>query len=143
MGKKKKKFQKRINPEKSNKMIYAVVAGLALLIAVFLYFTISYDTVENKEELMNDTLKYLKNAEGIIKIDIHHQANNVIIVYEKHIKETKKKDFDKITRYAGIKLSNKMGDEQITILLCEDTPENKVRFFTFKGGRSIEEKELR
>ena len=52
MAKKKKKFTKKINPEKSNKMIYAVAGGLALLVIIALVFIISGDKVVNKKELM-------------------------------------------------------------------------------------------
>jgi predicted butyrate kinase (DUF1464 family) len=140
MGKVKKKFKKKVNPEKSNKMIYAVVAGLAILIIVFLAFTISKDTVTDKPELMNSTLKYLQTTPGVLELKTLPEENKVMIIYDRY---TENMDFRKIARYAGMKLSHKLGDQELTVLLCEDKEENSVYSVIVKDGRVVDEKILR
>lgn len=143
MGKIKKKYKKKINPEQSNKMIYAVVAGLVILIIVFLIFTLSGEKVMDKNQLMTETLKYLKTTEGISELKILSEENKIIIVYDQYIKKNKKMDFQKIARYAGLKLSNKLENEELTILLCEDKEEKKVYSVVLNNGRIVSEKLLR
>jgi hypothetical protein len=139
---KKKKFKKKVNPEESNKMIYAVVAGLGLLVIVFLYFTIKSDKVVDKNELMAKNLKYLKRTDGIKELKILHEENKVIIIRDRVTEQNKNKDFPKITRYAGIKVSNKLGEEYLTVLLCEENEENKLYSVVLKDGRIVSEKLL-
>jgi hypothetical protein len=137
MGKLRVKLKKKVNPLKTNKMIYAVAGGLALLAVAFLLVTISKDKVTDKPQLMETTLKYLKTSDGIMDLKILPVENKVIIIYASN---TEHKDFAKIVRYAGLKLSNKLGDEQLTILLCADKAENVVYTVVFKNGEIVSEK---
>jgi preprotein translocase subunit SecF len=140
---KKKKFKKKINPEQSNKMIYAVVAGLILLVAVYLFFTIKSDTVVDKKELMQDTLEYLKTTDDIRDVKVLPDQNKVVIVHETITKQNEYKDFPKIARYGGLKLSNKLGEEELTVVLCETTEKNPVYSVVLKGGRVVSDKSLK
>jgi hypothetical protein len=140
---KKKKFKKKVNPEQSNKMIYAVVAGLAILIIVFLFFTIRSDTVVDKNELMTKTLKYLKRTDGIKELKILPKENRVIIIHDRITEQNKNLDFPKIALYAGIKCSYEMGEEELTVLLCEYNEKNKVYSVVLKDGRIVSEKLLK
>jgi hypothetical protein len=137
MGKLRTKLKKKVNPLKTNKMIYAVAGGLALLAIAFLLVTISKDKVTDKPQLMEKTLKYLKTSDGIMELKILPVETKVIIVYDSR---TERKDFAKITRYAGLKLSNKLGDEELTIVLCSDKAENVVYTVVFKDGDILSEK---
>jgi len=139
MGKKKKKLRKKINPEKSNKMIYAVAAGLALLIVIFLIFTISKEKVVDKNELMTKTLDYVKKQGGIKELKLFPDESKVIIVYDPFVQ---KKNFRTIARYAGVRLSNKWGEEPLIVVLCENEEANKVYSVVLSDGRVIDEKEL-
>jgi len=139
MGKKKKKLRKKINPEKSNKMIYAVAAGLALLIVIFLIFTISKEKVVDKNELMTKTLDYVKKQGGIKELNLFPDESKVIIVYDPFVQ---KKNFRTIARYAGVRLSNKWGEEPLIVVLCENEEANKVYSVVLSDGRVIDEKEL-
>jgi hypothetical protein len=140
---KKKKFKKKVNPEESNKMIYAVVAGLGLLIIIFLYFTIKSDTAGDKNELMVESLKYLKRTDGIKELKILPEENRVIIIHDRITEQNKNLDFPKIALYAGIKCSHKMGEEELTVLLCEYNEKNKVYSVVLKDGRIVSEKLLK
>lgn len=140
---KKKKFKKKINPGQSNKMIYAVVAGLVLLVVVYLFFTIKGDTVVNKKELMEDTLAYLKGAGGIRDVKVFPDENKVIVVHETITKQNEYKDFPKMARYGGVKLSHQLGEEEVTVVLCETTEKNPVYSVVLKDGRVVSEKILK
>jgi hypothetical protein len=137
MSKLRTKLKKKVNPLKSNKMIYAVAGGLALLAIAFLLVTISKDKVTDKPQLMENTLKYLRTSEGVMELKLMPVENKVIIVYDPR---TKNKDFAKVVRYAGIKLSNKLPDQELTILLGADKAENIVYTVVFKNGDIINEK---
>lgn len=140
MGKKKKKLRKKINPEKSNKMIYAVAAGLALLIVIFLIFLISGESVVDKNELMTNSLEYVNKIGGVKELKLFPEESKVIIIYDPFVK---KKDFAKIARYAGLRLSNKWGEEPLTMLLCEEQESNPVYSVVLKDGRIVDEKRLK
>ncbi len=137
MGKLRVKLKKKVNPLKTNKMIYAVAGGLALLAVAFLLVTISKDKVTDKPQLMEKTLKYLRTTDGVMELKVLPVENKVIIIYDRR---TENKDFAKIVRYAGLKLSNKLGDEELTILLCADKAENIVYTVVFKNGEIVSEK---
>ena len=144
MAKKKKKSWKKINPEKSNKMILAVAAGLFIILAVFLLLMIlnteTSVTPENKGKIMESTLKYVKRNDGISQVKFYPEQNKVVIIYEDY--KADKQDFSKIARFAGLKLSNKMSHEELTVVLAKDKEEQVVRSFLIKGGRVIREKIL-
>ncbi|HLP48628.1 MAG TPA: hypothetical protein VK469_21990 [Candidatus Kapabacteria bacterium] len=137
MGKLRTKMKKKVNPLKTNKMIYAVAGGLALLAIAFLLVTISKDKLTDKPQLMEKTLKYLKNSDGVMELKILPVENKVIIIYDPN---TKNKDFAKVVRYAGIKLSNKVTDQEITIILSANKVENIVYTVVFKNGEIVSEK---
>lgn len=144
---KKKSLKKKINPEKSNKMIIAVVAGLAVLIIGFLSYTIMSDsTGESAEDVMKDTLSYIERTPGVKEIKFIPEENRVVIIYKgtaKEDKETEGFDYIKITRFAGVKLSNKMGDQELTLTLCIDDETNKEYWVKLKSGKVEEEKRFK
>ncbi|MCP4157084.1 MAG: hypothetical protein GY757_55740 [bacterium] len=136
-NKKKKKIMKQVRRNKSNKMIYAVAGGLLILISIFLAVTISQDTKIDKKELMTDTLDYLNTTEGILATKLLHEETKAIIIYDPL---TKDQDFKLIARYAGMKLSNKIGEEELTVILCEKSEDNPVYSYKLKNGEVLEEK---
>jgi hypothetical protein len=137
MGKMKKKFKKKVNPERSNKMIIAIAGGLVVVFAVlFILTTGRNSTPVDKNEVMNSTLKYLEKSEGLLALRKFPEQNKVVIVYDSY---TKNKDFRKIALYAGIKLSHKIGDEILMVELLKDKEEEKVCTFVLRDGRLIGE----
>ncbi len=135
MKKKKKNWRRKINPRKSNKMIYAVGIGLILLFAVFFLLTIGGGAPENKKELMSSVLSYLNRTDGIIKIEVIPEHNRVKIVYDSH----DKKDFIKIARYAGIKLSLKLKTETLEIQLIMENGTDYIYSVVLKNGKILKE----
>jgi hypothetical protein len=144
MGTKKKKHKKKINPEKSNKMIIAVAVGVVIVMAVFFIVMIvgsGNSTVPvDKAALMKRMFKYLENTDGIAGFRYYPEQNKVVIIYEGY-KESLH-DYPKVVQFAGLKLSNKMGDEELTIVLAKDKEEQAIRSYTIKNGRILTEKIL-
>jgi hypothetical protein len=134
MGKVKKKFKKKINPERSNKMIIAVVVGVVIVFAALFVVMVGDESVGDKNEVMNDALEYLKKGEGISELKILPQQNKVVIVYDENNTDM---DFKKIARYAGIKLSNKIKNEEVYIALSgnKDKQGREIYTVVLKNGR--------
>ena len=140
MAKSKKKIRRKINPEGSNKMIYAVVVGLIIVFALmFFLFTGKTEKVENKSELMKSTLKYLKNTEGLKDIKYFPENNTVSLYYKGFSQKEKKKkpDYRRVALYAGLKLSNKISNEKITIKLYKFESKEAELILIFKNGKVI------
>ncbi len=142
--KKKKKLKKKINPEKSNKMIIAVAVGIVIVMAVFFILMIlgsgNSTAPADKAVLMKRTLKYLENRDGIAGLKYYPDQNKAVIIYEGY-KESQN-NFPKIAQSAGVMLSNKMGDEELTIVLAKDKEEHVIRSYIIKNGRILIEKIL-
>lgn len=137
MGKMKKKLKKKVNPERSNKLIIAVAVGVVIVFAgLFLVITGGGGAPANKKEVMDSALEYLEKSEGLLELQKLPGQNKVVFVYDSN---TEKKDFRKIALYAGIKLSNKIGDEIVTVELLKDKEKEKVCTFVLRDGRLISE----
>lgn len=104
---------RKINPEKSNKMIYAVAAGLAVIILVFLLSIVFTSSSGDKKQALQKTLAYLKNTEGLVEIKTIETENRVVIVFNSDSKNAK--NFEKIAHYAAIRLSYKLPDCQVQL----------------------------
>lgn len=140
MGKIKKKFKKKINPEKSNKMIYAVVGGLIIFFTVLVILMTSSKTPRDKKELISNTLSYINSSGGINETKIYPDTNRVVIVYNSFVKKV---DFVSIARFAALKLSNKLKGEEIEVVLSKDEEKDTEYSFISKNGRMISERVLK
>lgn len=136
MGKKKKSLISQINPEKSNKMIYAVVIGLMILFIVFFILISGGTHPENKQEMISGILEYLKNTQGVIKLEVMEEENTVRIQYDSQ----DSKDFVKISAFAGIKLSLRMKHEQVKIELFRDNEKEPETVIYCKDGSIMNDK---
>jgi len=137
MKKKKKKFNRRINPEKSNKMIWAVSIGL-LIIVMILFFTFTGgDSVSNRQEFFDNTLKYLKRTEGITTIESSPDTSSVKIFFEPDPNSRAGIDYKKAAIYAGIKLSNKLKGEKLVFRLIKDPGKTTELLFIVQDGKII------
>lgn len=103
---------KRINPGKSNRMIWAVAAGLAVVFAAFFILTgLQRKRPTDQKMLMLDTLAYLKKVSGIIAVLPDPEAGRVTLVYDGNFEG----DFQKIARFAALRLSYKMDEVELTL----------------------------
>jgi hypothetical protein len=119
---------KRINPGKSNRLIWAVAAGLAVVFAaVFILTGLQRKQPTDQKTLMLDTLAYLKKVPGIIAILPGPEAGRVTLVYDGNFEG----DFPRIARYAALRLSYKMDDVELT--LARNRAEHPVYRIRLKG----------
>jgi hypothetical protein len=144
MGKKKKKLKRKINPEKSNKMIIAVVVGVVIVMAAFFLIMIlgsgSTTAPVDKAGLMKRQLKYLETTDGIAGVKYYPEQNKVVIIYEGYKENLN--NFPKIVQAVGCKLSNQMGNEELTMVLAKDKEEHAIRSYTIKNGLILTERIL-
>jgi len=129
--KKKKKILKKVNPEKSNKMIYAVGIGLFIVFVLFFYFIAkSGPETLDKSKALNQSIEYLKHIDGIKKVDIDEKNFIVSIIYD----ELFDKDFKKILNFASIRVSNIVKNQIITFRLYKNKSNDLVYEIKAKNG---------
>ena len=112
---------RKINPQKSNKMIYAVAGGLALLLLVFFALVI-LSGGRGGARSMAKTLSYLKNTEGLLELKALESEKRVIIVYGSDSKNAG--NFEKIAYYAALRLAPHWPDCEV--LLARNRAEQVV-----------------
>ncbi|MFH2107656.1 MAG: hypothetical protein ABII93_03205 [Chrysiogenia bacterium] len=103
---------KKINPERSNKMIYAVAAGLGVVLIVFFTLAIIGGKGGGKRSLAS-TLNYLKNTEGLVEIRAVDAEKKAVIVYNSDSKNAG--NFEKIAYYAALRLSRHWPDCEVQL----------------------------
>jgi hypothetical protein len=103
---------KKINPEKSNKMIYAVAAGLGIVLIIFFTLTIIGGRGGDKKS-MASTLAYLKNTEGLAEIKTMDAEKKALIVFNSDSKNAG--NFEKIAYYAALRLSRNWPDCEVQL----------------------------
>jgi hypothetical protein len=135
MGKFKKKL-KKVNREKSNKMIFAVAGGLGLLVAIGVFLVLWLDSTTTKADIINKAIKYLEVAEGISDIKVNADSNEISIVFDKFTQE----DYIKKVFYAGLKVSNQLKNETITIRVIESQSKQIKETLIFKNGTLVSRK---
>ncbi|MCX6558737.1 MAG: hypothetical protein NTW95_15125 [Candidatus Aminicenantes bacterium] len=118
---------KRINPGKSNRMIYAVAAGLLVVVIVFFILTI---TGSKSGGLPTDALAYLKRTEGLIAFRIFDAEKKALIVFNSDSKNAG--NFEKIAFYAAVRLSRHWPDCQV--LLAKNLETQIVYAVQVKNG---------
>lgn len=94
-------------------MIYAVAAGLAVIILVFLLSIVFTSSSGDKKQALQKTLAYLKNTEGLVEIKTIETENRAVIVFNSDSKNAK--NFEKIAHYAAMRLSYKLPDCQVQL----------------------------
>jgi len=105
---------KKINPRKSNKLIYAVAAGLAVIFIVF--FMVIFSTGNHsgkKNKILQNTLSYLRKTDGLLEIKTFEAEHRAVIVFNSDSKNAN--NFEKIAHYAALRLSYKLPDCQVQL----------------------------
>ncbi|MEN8222227.1 MAG: hypothetical protein ABFR36_03115 [Acidobacteriota bacterium] len=143
MKKQKKKLNRRINPEKSNKMILAVSFGLLILFGSLFIMITGSDSVKTREELFENTLSYLNRTEGITNIVSDPDSNSVKIYYEPDPNSRTKIDYKKMSVFAGVKLSHKLKDEKIRFFLIKKQEDKIDLSFTVLNGKVTDKSGIR
>jgi hypothetical protein len=137
MKKRKNKLRKKINPEKSNKMIWAVSGGLLILLIVLLLFTLGGSHSSDTLSVMKNTLSYIRKTEGIKDLVFLPDISTVKILFDPDPNSRNRIDYEKLAVFAGIKLSHKLKGNEITILLVRTKSGETVLSVRFRGGRLI------
>ena len=105
---------KKINPQKSNRLIYAVAAGLAVIfIAFFLIIFSTGSGTGDKKQALQKILAYLKNTDGLVEIKIIDAEHRAVIVFNSDSKNAK--NFEKIAHFAALRLSYKLRNCQVQL----------------------------
>ena len=121
---------RKVNPQKSNKMLYAVAAGLALILAFFLLSIFFTGGSGNGDKLPADTLAYLKGTEGLVETRIMAAEKKALIVYNSDSKNAG--NFEKIAYYAALRLAGHWPDCQV--LLAKNQASQIVYAVRVKNG---------
>lgn len=132
--KKKKQLRQRINPEKSNKMIYAVGGGLVVIMTLVLLLMLrSGDMPENPAEIMKNSLEYVEKTDGVLDVQTDAAAARVIIVYE----PAERVNIVQVAQYAGVRVSHRLPDREVEVRLSRFRPENVEYVFWVMNGRVV------
>jgi len=143
MKRRKSKLKKKINPEKSNKMIWAVTAGLVILFGGLLWVITGNDSVTDRAEQYRKTLKYMQKTEGITHVESDPDTGSVTIFIEPDPNSRSRIDYKKISVFAGIKLSNQLKGEKILFRLIRNPGEKTELSFTVLNGEVIRDSSSR
>ncbi|MCK4766660.1 MAG: hypothetical protein KAW12_30995 [Candidatus Aminicenantes bacterium] len=152
MAKKKKtKFKKdlkktlRKSNKGSNKLIYAVGGGLAIVLIIFVIVVTGGDTKPvDKEQAMLDSIDYVAKVTGIVEVKALPEEDKIIIVYNTNAVEDirNKPDYKQIARFAGIRVWNELHPEDVNVLLTEVDKKEKDYFVVIKDGSVVSEQLL-
>ncbi|MCK5003508.1 MAG: hypothetical protein KAS21_00370 [Candidatus Aminicenantes bacterium] len=137
MRKNKKRLNRRINPEKSNKMIWAVSSGLLILFVTLFITSIGTDSISDKTELYKNTLSYINKIEGITDVESIPEINSVKIFYDPDPNSRSMIDYKKMAVFAGVKLSNKLKGEKITFQLIRKLEKKVELTFSVQDGKVV------
>jgi hypothetical protein len=107
---------KKINPQRSNKMIYAVTAGLLVVVAGFFILTVRGG---RSGGLPADALAYLKRTEGLVKLQIFDAEKKALIVFNSDSKNAG--NFEPIAHYAALRLARLWPDCRVLLARNLDT----------------------
>jgi hypothetical protein len=134
MGRIKKKLKKKVNPEKSNKMIIAVVVGLGILLAVAILVLNQYSPVPSTEKATREFLDYFKSKEGFLQVS-QIRNNQFQVVYSSKIID----DYFSMAKFAGERMSLRLKNTDILLILSEGETSNITRRYTFRNGQVVKE----
>lgn len=137
MKKSKKRLKIKINPEKSNKMIWAVSIGLLILFSMLYFTSTRNDSALDRSGLFKNTLNYLEKTEGITDIKSFPDKSSVNIYYEPDPNSRSRIDYRKMAVFAAVKLSNKLKGERITFQLISGLSKSVELTITVMDGRVI------
>jgi hypothetical protein len=106
---------RKINPQKSNKLIFAVAGGLAVVLLIFFTLVIISGGRGGNSRSMAKTLSYLKNTEGLIEIQAMEPLKRAVIVYNSDSKNAG--NFEKVAHYAALRLSRQWPDCMVQLAM--------------------------
>jgi hypothetical protein len=103
---------RKINPGKSNRMIYLVAGGVALVLLVFFTLAILGGR-RGGGRSMAGILAYLKNTDGLLEVKTLETEKRAVIVFNSDSKNAG--NFEKVAHYAALRLSRDWPDCQVQL----------------------------
>jgi len=142
-----KKRLRAKNKLQTNKLIYAVAAGLGIILIIILIIIFTGDRkAVDKKKLILDTLGYLKKVSAITNVDAFPEENKALVIYSSSSAGGSNSDsnlnFQDMARYAAIRLSNEIKDEVVIIVFKDFDRRDKDYQVSFKNGEKVGEKLL-
>jgi hypothetical protein len=128
-------YRKKINPEKSNKMIWAVAIGL-LIVAIVIVFSL-FSPKASLHDAVLGAIDYLEHTRGIIKLDVAADGSRITIVYD----SLEQNDYGTMAHYAAVRASAKVAEAELA--MAENKPEHVVYRVTIHGGQIVAEEDSR
>lgn len=125
---------RKVNPERSNKMIYAVAGGLAIVLLIF-FTLIIVGARGGRGGSMAKALGYLKNTEGLIAVKAMDGEKRALIVFNSDSKNAG--NFEKVAHYAAVRLSRDWPDCQVQ--LARNRAERVVYQVLVRNGAVVSE----
>jgi hypothetical protein len=125
---------RKVNPGRSNKLIYAVGAGLLVILLVFFSLAIIGGR-GGRGDSMAKTLGYLKNTEGLIAVKAMDSEKRALIVFNSDSKNAG--NFEKVAHYAALRLARDWPDCEVR--LARNKAEQVVFQVRVRGGEIISE----
>jgi len=105
----KSSYKKKINPRKTNKLIYAVAAGVFVLLTAFILLLVLTGRPKNLQQRIEKSLSYLKNGSGIVSVQAMPEKPGALIVYNSSIAN----DYPRVARYAAMRLASDLENGEI------------------------------
>jgi hypothetical protein len=127
---------KKVNPGKSNKMLWAVVAGVSLLFVAFALLLFFRRQPADARGRIEAAISYLKRTEGVRAVDIQASPWRVLVVYH----SSSRSDFERIAHYAALRLAPKV--DRCTLLLAKNNADQVVFRIEIEGGAVRSEERL-
>ncbi|MCU0237574.1 MAG: hypothetical protein MUC72_10890 [Acidobacteria bacterium] len=125
---------RRVNPGRSNKLIFAVAGGLLVVLLVFFTLVIIGGR-GSRGGSMARALDYLKNTEGLIAVKTMDDARQALIVFNSDSKNAG--NFEKVAHYAAVRLARDWPDCEV--LLARNRAEQVVYRVRVRGGAVVSE----
>lgn len=125
---------RRVNPGRSNRMIFAVAGGLLVVLLVFFTLVIVGGR-GGRGGSMARSLDYLKNTEGLIAIKAMDAEKRALIVFNSDSKNAK--NFEKVAHYAALRLAR--GWPDCEVLLARNRAGQVVYRVRVRNGTVVSE----
>lgn len=127
-------MKKKVNPEKSNKMIIAVVVGLGIVLAVAILLLNQSSPIPSTEKATKKFFEYFKDKEGFLQVS-QIRTNQFQLVYSSKIID----DYFSMAKYAGERMSLRLKNTDILLILSEGESSHITRRYTFRNGKVVKE----
>lgn len=137
MGKKRKGFKKKINPEKSNKMIYAVGIGVLILFIVGVSFVIKEDKKSSVDPITK-MIANLQESKNIAKTEIDKSKANAYNI----ILKDKNKDVLRLIKTEATEISYIKRKIEFEFTIYLSNIENPIYSLRVKDGEIVNFKSI-